>query len=109
MSGEYGDESQCQASEEIEHHIEVVFLFHQSRSFVHKSREGGESAAEACGQEQAEAAGGGGKSGEQSVQQTDQKTACYIDNERGQRESAGRPDQQRYDVKVCQCSSQETS
>ena len=52
MSGEHGDESQCQASEEIEHHIEVIFLLHQSRPFVHEGREGGESSAEPRGEQQ---------------------------------------------------------
>ena len=46
MSGEHGDESQRQTSEEIEYHIEVVFLLHQSRPLVHEGREGGESSAE---------------------------------------------------------------
>lgn len=81
-------------------HEEVSWLEHW-QTFIGESRESGESAAEARGQKQAEAAGGGGESGEQPVQQTDQKTACDIDNERGQRESAGRPDQQRYDVTQC--------
>ena len=52
MPGEYGDKSQCQTSEEVEYHIEVVFLLHQSRPFVHEGREGGESSAEPRGEQQ---------------------------------------------------------
>lgn len=52
MPGENGDESQHQTSEEIEYHIEVIFLLHQSRPFVHEGGEGGEATAEACGEQQ---------------------------------------------------------
>ena len=52
MSGENGDKSQRQTSEEIEHHIEVILFFHQSCSLVHKGREGSESSAESRGEQQ---------------------------------------------------------
>ena len=52
MPGENGDESQHQTSEEIEYHIEVIFLLHQSRPLVHEGREGGESSAEPRGEQQ---------------------------------------------------------
>ena len=52
MSGENGDKSQRQTSEEIEHHIEVILFFHQPCSLVHKGREGSESSAESRGEQQ---------------------------------------------------------
>lgn len=52
MSGENGDKSQRQTSEEIEHHIDIILLLHQSCSLVHKGREGSESSAESRGEQQ---------------------------------------------------------
>lgn len=52
MSGENGDKSQRQTSEEIKHHIEVILFFHQSCPLVHKGREGSESSAESRGEQQ---------------------------------------------------------
>jgi len=52
MSGEHGDETEGETAEEIEHHIGVMLIFHQCRTLVHEGGEGGETAAEARGEEQ---------------------------------------------------------
>ena len=51
MSGEDGDKSQRQTSEEIEHHIGITSILHQSVTFVHEGREGGKTSAKACSEE----------------------------------------------------------
>ena len=52
MPCEHGDEAECQAAEEVEHHIGVVLVFQESCPLVHEGGEGGETTAEPRGEEQ---------------------------------------------------------
>ena len=51
LSCQHGDEAQGEAAEDIEHHIGVLSVLHQRRSFVHKCGESGEATTEACGEQ----------------------------------------------------------
>lgn len=52
MPCQYSDEAEGEAAEEIDGHVEVLTVLHQRRTFIHKGGEGGETSAEACGEQE---------------------------------------------------------
>ena len=49
---QYGDETEGEAAEEIEGHVEVLPVLHQRGTLVHEGGEGGEATTEACGEQE---------------------------------------------------------